>query len=203
MKNKWFLSALAVIGLGISAQANTVTWSFLENGTGNLGNSSTFTESGISLTAYGFTSANVATALWGKNDGPGETGLGIASDGDHEINPVSYVQINMTPLLNSTVTSILFGSVQSGETALVYFSSSLGSLGSFLGTITSDTTFTVPLADLNGYIGVTAGGSNTGNDPNVLISTLSATVPVPDGGTTVALLGGALLGLGLLKRKLA
>jgi len=200
MKIKSFLTAVALLGLGVSAQATLVTFNFLENGQNiNLGNSSIFTESGISVTAYGFTTANVATALYAKNGGAGEMGLGIASDSDHEINANTYVQLNVKTLINSTLSALFFGSVQSGETANIYFSSTLGTLGAFIGSVTSDSTFDIT-PYLNGYIGVTATGVQGYNDPNVLIGTLTANVP--DSGTTVAMLGGALTALGFIRRKL-
>jgi hypothetical protein len=203
MKNKYLLTAIAVVGFSVAAQATTVTWNFLENGSDvTLGNSATFTESGYTLTAYGFNvSGNTPTALYAKNDGVGEQGLGIASDPlDHEINPTAYVQLFTTTTPASSLTSLLLGSVQAGEIANIYVSSTLGSLGSFVGTVTSDTTFDIS-SYIGEYVGVTASGSSPDGLPNVLLGTVTGTVGVPDGGTTVMLLGGALMGLGLLKRK--
>jgi len=204
MKNKYLLTALAVVSFGVAAQASTITWNFLENGANvELGDSASFTESGITLTAYGFTTANVATHLYAKDSGLGEQGLGIASDGaEHEINNLNYVQLALTTTPAANLTSLFFNSVQSGETAAIYYSAVLGSLGVKVGSITSDSTFDIT-PYLTGYIGVTSEGVQGYNDPNVLITSVTGTTidRVPDGGTTVALLGGALMGLGLLKRK--
>lgn len=205
MKNKYLLTAIAVVGFSVAAHATTVTWNFWENGVNvDLGTTSTFTESGISLTAYGFTTANVATDLFAKQDAdPGENGLGIASDGtEHEINTLNYVQLLLTTTPASNLSSLLLGSVQSGETANIYYSATLGALGVKVGSVTSETTFDLT-PYLTGYIGVTASGIQGYVDPNVLITSVTGTVVdrVPDGGTTVMLLGGALMGLGLLKRK--
>ena len=203
MTNKFFLTALVIVGFGVAAQATPITFNFFENGLGTLGTSSTFTESGVSVTAYGFTSGGVATALYAKNGGVGEMGLGIASDSDHEINSSTFVQLNLTTLSGSSLSSLFFGSVQSGETALIYFSNTLGLLGAPIGSVTSDSTFDVT-SYLNGYVGVTTSGVQGYVDPNVLITTLTAntTNRVPDGGTTLALLGGALTALALIRRKL-
>ncbi len=202
MKLKLFLTALAVVGFSAAVQANTVTWNFLENGLGNLGNSSTFTESGIALTAYGYTTANSPTALYAKNESPGESGLGIASDAEFEINTTTYVQLLLTTTPAANLTSLFFGSVQQGETANIYYSAVLGSIGLLVGSVTSDTTFDLT-PYLTGYIGVTASGVQGYNNPNVLIASVTGTYNnTPDGGTTAMFLGGALVGLGLIKRKL-
>jgi hypothetical protein len=192
MKNKCLLIALVVGGFSLAVQANTVTWTFLENGANlSLGASSTFTESGISLTAY----ASPGETLYAKQEGGDENGLGITSDSDHEINANNFVQLNLATTPLSSLSLIFLGSVQSGESATIYYSSVLGTLGTLLGTVTADGSFAIPTADTTGYIGVSAGSGN------VLID--SVTGNVPDGGTTIMLLGGALMGLGLIKRKLS
>lgn len=195
MKNKWLLTALVFAGFNLAVQANTVTWNFLENGSDvSLGASSTFTESGVALTAY----ASGTESLYAKNDGPGENGLGITSDIEHEINPNNFVQFNLTTVpAVSSWTLVFLGSVQSGETATIYYSPVLGTLGTLLGTVTGDGSFDISSISAPGYIGVSAGSGN------VLLESVSAVVNTPDGGTTMMLLGGALMGLGFIKRKLS
>ena len=191
MKNKTLLTALAVLALGVSAQATTIT--FQENGSGlNLGPTSTFASS---VTGYASTGQN----LYSKNDGPGERGLGIASDVDHEINSGNFVQIK--GINGFILDSIILGSVQPGETANIWYSLVQGVLGLQIGSLVANGSFDVSAYNA-GYIGVSASGTSgiLGKLPNVVLE--SANGHVPDGASTMLLLGSALTGLGLLKRKL-
>jgi hypothetical protein len=192
MKIKNILAVSALVGLGVSAQATTIT--FLENGANvDLGSSSTFTEGSASLTAY----ASPGQELYAKNKGGDEIGLGINSDptGDHEIWGSTYIQLLSSTSGGFDVTGISLGSVTGSDVAKIYFSSSLGTLGTLIGTYTTDTTFSVASADQNGYINIAVGGGN------ILLGAVTGTVP--DGGSTVALLGLGLTAVGLLRRKLA
>jgi hypothetical protein len=182
--------AVATLMLGASAQALTLTYTFLENGSNvGLGQTSTFYENGIGLTAYSSLDEN----LYAKSSGPGETGLGLESDSDHEIFNGAFVQL-VTSSTGLNLDSILLGSVQPGETATVYFSTVLGVLGGQIGTVTSDGFFSLA-GYTDGYIGVSAG---TGN---VLVQTATGHINVPDAGSTALLLGSALAGLSLVRRK--
>ena len=192
MKIKNILAVSALVGLGVSAQATTIT--FLENGANvNLGSSSTFTEGSASLTAY----ASPGQSLYAKNTGGDEVGLGINSDptGDHEIWGSTYIQLLTSTSGGFDLTGVSFGSVTGNDVAEVYFSTALGTLGTLIGTYTTDTTFSVASADQNGYINIAVGGGN------ILLGAVTGTVP--DGGSTVALLGLGLTAVGLLRRKLA
>ena len=196
MKNKSLLTALAVLALGVSAQATTIT--FQENGSEiALGATSTFASS---VTGY----ASAGETLFAKNTGPGERGLGLLSDPDHEINNQNFVQIK--GINGFILDSISLGSVQPGEIALIWYSLVQGVLGVQIGSLTSNGSFDVSAYNA-GYIGVSAGGvGGIGNNgiqnalPNVVLET--AVGHVPDGASTMLLLGSALTGLGLLKRKL-
>ena len=201
MKIKNILAITALLGLGMSAQA--ITFDFLSNGANvALGSQSTFTVGGASLTAY----ASPGATLYAKDFGAGsnEQGLGITSDptGDNEIWGQTFVQ-----LLSSTssgafaVDMISFGSTSDGELSNVYYSTTLGILGSLIGSFNSNTTFAIASQYQDGYLAVAAGGSTGTQEPaNVLLG--AVTGHVPDGGTTVAMLGGALTALGLIRRKL-
>jgi hypothetical protein len=195
MKIKNLIAITAVLSLGISAQAVTLNYTFLENGTGTLGSSSTFTEGGYSIIATG-----VNDTLYGKNAGAGENGLGMTTDTDHEITSAAWVQLDVSQLVGSSLATIFLSSVQSGETAKIWASNANGSLGSLISTIAADGSLDITsyLASYR-YIDVTAGSGN------VLVAALTANAPsrVPDGGTTVAMLGSALAALGLIRRKLA
>ena len=200
MKKKQLLTALAAIGFAATFNANALTFSFLENGIGDLGsNTRNFTESGVTLTATGYGLGPNIVHLWAKNDGGDENGLGLSNDSEHEIKPGSFIQLTVPTSPVTTFDFVIAGSVQSGESAKVYFSPTAGVLGTILiGTLNGvDGSVPIPSIYQNGYIDITAG---TGN---VLLDGASVTVPsVPDGGLTVALLGGALSLLGFARRKL-
>lgn len=193
MKKNTLLTTLAVVGLAVAAQATPVSFNFQENGSNiGLGSSSTFTESGISLNAY----ANPGNTLWAKLES-GETGLGLTSDltGDHEITSGNFIQLGLPTSPVTSLTLVFLSSVQAGETATIYYSSTLGSLGSLIGTVTSDTSFDVSPYS-TGFIGISAG---TGN---VLLESLTVDARLPDGGSTVLLMGAALTAAGMIRRKL-
>jgi len=194
MKIKNILAITALLGLGVSAQAITIT--FQENGSSvALGSQSTFTESGASLTAY----ASPGATLYAKNDGPGENGLGITSDpsGDNEIWGSTFVQLLSSTSSGFDVTSISLGSVQPPDVATIWFSLVKGSLGVQIGTVLADGSFSINGSFQNGYIGVAV------SDGNVVLGSATGVATAPDGGTTVAMLGLGLTAVGLLRRKLA
>ena len=203
MKSNTLLATLAVAGLAVAAQATPVTFTFLENGPGNLGNSATFTEGSASLTAYGFASTGVATALFAKNAGGDENGLGIASDptADNEIWGTTFIQLHANGGLPTI--SVTLGSTTDGEVANIYYSATLGTLGTLIGSLSADGDFSILSAYQNGYIGIQAGGSTASGVPNVLLDSATLDIPsAPDGGTTIALLGAALTAAGMIRRKL-
>ena len=123
----------------------------------------------------------------------------MTKDADHEITSAAWVQLDVSQLLGSSLATIFLSSVQSGETAKIWFSDASGTLGTLISTIAADGSLDITSYLSHRYIDVTAGSGN------VLIASLAATAPsrVPDGGTTVAMLGGALTALGLIRRKLS
>ena len=175
-----------------AAGANTITFTFLEDGPGDLGSPTrTFTDSGISLTA-----TSSGPNLYAKTGGGDENGLGLLGTLDNEITPKTFIQLTVPTSPISSLKLIFLGSVQSGEIADIYFSPTLGSLGTLIGTVGSDGSFDISAIG-PGYIGITGGGTG---GANVLLDSVTATIP--DGGTTVALLGSALTLLGVFRRKL-
>jgi hypothetical protein len=205
MKSNCLLAMLACLGFA-TAQAATVSINFQEAGTGDLGSGSkTFTENGVSLTAQGF-SATGAVDLWEKvtSGDPTETGLGLAKDADnHEILPGSFIQLSLPPtgVAGAVLTLIMTTSIQAGETVEVTFSDTFGVLGSAVmppGPLTGSVTsiYTIPLSS-HPFVDITALGGN------VLLDGAVITTPnVPDGGSTIVLLGGVVAAFGLIRRKL-
>ena len=193
--------ALGGIGVMLAGQANAVTFTFQENGSNvNLGATTIFSEGGLSLTVGGFLTAGGSTALYAKNLGFAETGLGLARDpsGDNEITTDDFVQLTLPTTPPSTLNMVVAASVQPGESALVYFTTISGSLtgATLLGTITTEGgSITIPAGDQIGFLDITAGSHN------VLLQSVTFTpTTVPDTGSTLALLGMVLVGTEGLRR---
>ncbi|MGH9454460.1 MAG: PEP-CTERM sorting domain-containing protein [Terriglobia bacterium] len=191
-----FKSIAAVVGAMMflattgwaSLTPSQITWNF-NNPAGTLGTSQTYTVDGITLTAYGFSSANNNTDLFGKNDGGDEDGLGLNSFPDHEIGGSGFVQLNVSPLLGQFNGGFLtIGSVQKGETYDIWLSNTLGQLGTEIisnGTL-DETQFSVNLLKGSPYVGISAGNSG-----NVLLSSVSVDqTPEP---ASLALFGSGLI----------
>jgi hypothetical protein len=201
--SKTMLAVLAGIALAAQANAVTNTFSFQENGSNMiLGNTSTFTEGGFSLTASGFLTAGGPTALYAKftSGDATETGLGTNIDpsGEHEIINSDFIQLTLPTTPPSNFQMVLAASVQSGESAKVFFTTTAGSLtgATLLGTLTGNGSIAVPAADQTGFIDIQAGSGN------VLLQSATISSAVPEGGSAVALLGIALAGIEGVRRTL-
>ena len=165
-------TATSVCSSGCAANS-LVTWLFSAP-SGTLGTSQTYTLNGLTITAYGYTKANAPTALYGKNAGGNENGVGIASDSDFEINTNTYVQLDLKQLIDGGAQNamMIIGSVQSGEGYSIYGSAVQGSLGALLVSGTTDSTpFLIPNYPNNRYVSVTASAAN------VLLGAVAASLP--------------------------
>jgi len=184
--------ALAAIGAGLATQAKAVNFTFQENGSNiDLGPTSTFTSGGFSLTASGFLTAGGTTNLFAKDLGGTETGLGTVSDpsGQHEIVTTNFVQLTLPTAPPSNFSMVLLTSVQTGESAQVFFTTTPGTLAgaTLIGTVSNaNGSISIPAGDQTGFIDITAGAAN------VLLAGAQITTSVPGGASTVALLGVAL-----------
>jgi hypothetical protein len=205
MKHRLPIITILAMFIAFSTDSKGVTFTFQENGSNvDLGPTSTFIEGGFSLTASGFLTSGGTTHLYAKNSssvrGSGEIGLGTTSDssGQHEITTNDFIQLTLPTTPPSNVQLVLAASVQSGESALVYFTNTAGTLtgATLVGTLTNaDGSISIPPGDQTGFIDITAGQGN------VLLSGVIATpISTPDGGATVALLGFALAGIALFQR---
>jgi hypothetical protein len=132
-------------------------------------------------------------------DGGDESGLGMFDEEDHEIDGSHFVQLGLPTSPVTTLKSITFGSVQAGEQAKIYVSNALGDLGTLFATITTDATVDVSGLPAGSFINISGGGAG---GADILIDSLVVDLQVPDGGTTLVMLGGALTVVGIVRRKL-
>lgn len=200
MKIRSIIAITAALLGAAGASATPLTFEFSPGpGEANLGNSHVFTSGIYSITAYGYTRpANSPTALYQKFDGVGETGLGLASDGDTEIPPGFYIQLDVSNLIAQGITDITLklGSLQTGEQANIYKDTTAGSFADGVSAASLVGGATIQWTDVSltsQFLNITGGGSD-GADP-VLESATINTPNVPDSGSTVMMLGAGLLGL--------
>jgi hypothetical protein len=160
------------------------TW-YLSLPSGTMGTSQTFTVNGKTITAYGFNNGNpgTPTALYGKNGGGDETGLGINSDVNFEIDINHFVQLDLNQIIAAGVTSgtMMVGSMQAGEPANVYGSNTLGVQGTLLMTVPvtlNNIMFAIPGFPDYRYISVQAAAPIPAN---VLLEQVSFSCPPPLG----------------------
>jgi hypothetical protein len=187
-----------------SAWATTMSYNFGTK-TGMLGNSQTYNVSGVTITAYGFSSGG-ATHLYAKNDSALESGLGLANDpsGQHEITKGSFVQLDISQLAAKgfTSASIFVNSVQPGESWDLFASNTLGKLGTLEISNSQVANKAVSISSWLKFKYISLTAHFKGQD-NVLLGQITAGKSVPDSGSTVTLLFGALCGLGFLRSKLS
>jgi hypothetical protein len=211
MNKRLIALAAAAICVGTGANA-AVIFNFASPG-GTLGTTQAYTNSGLTITASGFDQSNVATALYGKNAGGDEIGLGLTNDttGNHEIEyDHGYVQLSVSSLFGH-VTNLGFmtNSTTDGEKWAVYGSNTsgvcgtgyvvaTGSCGTFLisgSTETQGTAVALPSFGTYNYydfveISHVNGSNQTDNNDNFLLTSLTGTLAVPEPATWVMMLIG-------------
>lgn len=183
------LSFLCVFA-ATSAWATVVTWNLNPNGTeGAVGSTSqSFTSSGYSITANGYTvgwPTHTPLGLYYKNGGADETGLGIVGPADHELQgngwyPTQFIQFNVSSIINQGFTDgkLQIGSVQgsSNDTFVIWGSNSLGDPGTQIGgvyTSSSDMLF-VSIANFTDYDFISIGALSGDVLPVAFQATLTA-----------------------------
>jgi len=166
--------------------------------TGVLGTSQVY--GGITATGY---DASGLVALFGKNDGGDENGVGLNNDstGDHEITSGNFIQLNVSSLIGTAIT-IQMGSTTSPD-AYEIFGSSSGTnttIANVLKTCNSSTSSTCEssftITPTLQYLDFTATAGN------VLLSSISYTqstgTPEP---VSFVLAGTGLIGMYFIRRR--
>jgi len=209
--NKRFLLVAAALVTGLSSGfATSVVFDFSPGPTGGSvvsPHSFDSAPTGYTIVASGFMKPDSPTALYQKYSpgDPSETGLGIAADSpDFEIPSEYFVQLDVQDLIDHGFTSITFklGSLQGSEKAIISSDATLGTYGdanpliALTGQV--EKTFTADLTSR--YFDFSGAGGNNGTGDTILET---ATANVPDGGATVLLVGGVLLAILGIRRRLA
>lgn len=185
-------SIIGACALVVAAQANTITpttMSFTSGISIIYGADLTSGEihSGDGFTIFdiaGFTGFGAVPANWVASSGLTGSTFGVPIGAD-----------------NAALTNVTFtytGSPQEQSIGLL-------PLGSFVVFTTATTTVTddwVSRDHLLGTQGVIDGALGPGDRGSILVPAQAPTTNVPDGGSSILLLGSALLGLGLLRRRL-
>lgn len=235
--------AIVVLGLSVfgasAAFAGSVNFNFGFSGPNTtLGTSQGYSSNGGTITAYGYQcsaatpsstdtlSGCSASALFQKNDGGDELGLGLAGEGPgHEIgwdgphsDYVMGLDVSQLFAMGATSMTLSFGSVEPGEAFAVlgYGSNPFTSGNPFALTNTKawfgnngsfpdldSATFDLNAQDEFLVLIAPCGASSTPNGPcgsNVTLVSLNATSATPEPGTLALFMTG-LLALGLLARR--
>lgn len=184
------------------------------------GNTATYTVGSNTVTAAGFScsdstlaSCNSDVTLFAKTGGLGETGLGISNGGDNEIEDNQFIQFNFSQLAGLGITQMTFTieSVQTNEGFRIFASSTAGSVGSLVDSVTgngsnnvngiTDDTVKVNLSS-DAFVSFSA-NPGVGTNSDILVggdSFSTSATPEPD---TLLLMGSGLLLLGFGIRRLA
>ena len=182
-----------------SAWATVVTWNFNSNAAeGAVGSTSqTFTSSGYSITANGFTVGNPCTplGLYYKSSGADLPGLGVVSTSDHQLQgnglyPTTFIQLDVSSIVAQGFTDgkIQIGNVYGTETFVIYGSSSLGDPGTQIGGIygSSSSLQFISIDDFADYNFISFGAVNGGVLPVAFQATMA---PVPEMSSLFPIIG--------------
>jgi len=205
------LAAIAASALSYSAQATPIIYGSVGFGGG------TFQADGDPSTPAGLTGAANITSVSGESIETGTGSFAALVPPNDALNPSELTPVFSTPIslaVNSYGSSgiLLFTVVNGSDTYYFYDTATMGSVASYISGVAVGWTI-----DGSGYVDEYSGDSLIGQSyPGLWSIGLNATSgdsiefqgddsspeTVPDGGLTVVLLGGALVGLQAFRRKL-
>lgn len=194
--------ATVIAAMAVATSANAVVFDF-STPQGNLGPTETYTVSGLSIVASGFSAPATPVDLWGKQDGGNENGLGLANDPQHEIHFGSgFVQLDVINLFGQVVAgSTFFGtnSTTEGEAWAVYGTNTAGTTvgGTLVSSGSTEGNHLLPFLGTYRYYDFVETSQLGGQ--NFLITSITTT-PIPEPAAWALMLLG-FGGLGALLRR--
>ena len=200
---------VALLAVGASSAANAATTIGFGTPSGNLGTSHSYSSGGLTVAASGYTDSNAPTALYGKNSGGDEIGLGLANDpaGQNEIYyGKGYVQLDVSALFGK-VSGVSFStnSTSDGEQWSVFGSNIAGSY-SGLALLTGTKESSTALPNFGAFKYYDFASTSASGGKNYLLGSVTLTPAVPEPATWAMMLvgfGGLGVAIRYRRRRLA
>ena len=186
--------------------ADSTTTFTLVGTLGDIGSKDTFTSGSLSLVATGYSAPGMTADMWAKSEGPIETGIGLASEIDHEISGTKFIQLNLTQILAVHPYSVVLviDSIEAGEGYSVWGSNTAGAgpTGTPLASNQTSNKFTLPDLGSFNYISISAATLDPSVFSNVTLEDVDVTTPEPSSASMLLLGLVALVSAGALGKKL-
>jgi hypothetical protein len=170
-----------------------------DGGRGDIGKIDVFALGPLVVVLAGYNGPFALADMFEKNEGPGETGIGLAENVHHEISNTEFVQVGLAQIfaLHPKSVSLVVSSIED-ESYDVWGSTTPGLLGKLLASDVTSPDFTLP-ENFN-FISLSGHG-----DSNVLLEDVTAQfsagpVPTPESSTFVLMLIG-LVALPVIARR--
>lgn len=196
---------LVLLAISASSGANAATTIGFGTPSGNLGNSHSYSAGSLTIAASGYDEHNAATALYGKNSGGDEVGLGLANDaaGQNEIYfGKGFVQLDVSALFGKVFNVSFFtNSTSDGEQWSVFGSNVAGSY-SGLALLSGTNESSAILPNFGTYKYYDFASTSASGGKNYLLGGVALTPAVPEPATwAMMLLGFGGMGVSLRRRR--